>query len=47
MIQIGSVLIEEFRGIRKLSLDFSKRNFAICGPNGTAKVALSTPSSSS
>ena len=40
MIQIESVLIEEFRGIRKLTLDFQKKNFAICGPNGTGKSGV-------
>ena len=40
MIQIDSVLIEDFRGIRKLSLDFRRKNFAICGPNGTGKSGV-------
>ncbi len=40
MIQIESLLIEDFRGIRKLTLDFQKKNFAICGPNGTGKSGV-------
>jgi recombinational DNA repair ATPase RecF len=40
MIRINSILIEEFRGIRKLTLDFRGKNFAICGPNGTGKSGV-------
>jgi DNA repair exonuclease SbcCD ATPase subunit len=37
MIRIESITIEEFRGVRKLTLDFKGKNFSICGPNGTGK----------
>ena len=40
MIRINSITIEEFRGIRKLTLDFKDKNFAICGPNGTGKSGV-------
>jgi len=40
MIRIHSLGIEDFRGIRKLHLDFAGRNFAICGPNGTGKSGV-------
>ena len=40
MIRIHSLLIEDFRGIRKLQLDFQGQNFAICGPNGTGKSGV-------
>ena len=40
MIKIDSITIEEFRGIRKLTLDLNGKNFAICGPNGTGKSGV-------
>jgi recombinational DNA repair ATPase RecF len=40
MIQIESLVIEEFRGVRRLKLDLAKKNFAICGPNGTGKSGV-------
>lgn len=40
MIRIDSITIEEFRGIRDLTLDFKEKNFAICGPNGTGKSGV-------
>ncbi|WP_353428859.1 AAA family ATPase [Paracoccus denitrificans] len=40
MIQIKSIHIEEFRGIRQLDLDMSGGNFGICGPNGTGKSGV-------
>ena len=40
MIQVESITIKEFRGIRDLSLDLSARNFAVCGPNGTGKSGV-------
>lgn len=40
MIRIDTLTIEEFRGIRKLTLDFKGKNFAICGPNGTGKSGV-------
>jgi predicted ATP-dependent endonuclease of OLD family len=40
MIRIQSVTIEDFRGIRKLPVDFAGRNFVICGPNGSGKSGI-------
>ena len=40
MIKIDSITIEEFRGIRSLTLDFKQKNFAVCGPNGTGKSGI-------
>lgn len=40
MIQIESIVIKEFRGIKNLSLDMRKKNFAVCGPNGTGKSGI-------
>ncbi|WP_447600264.1 AAA family ATPase [Nitrospira sp. Nam80] len=40
MIRVVSLVIEEFRGIHKLSLTSSGQNFAICGPNGTGKSGV-------
>lgn len=40
MIQIESITIKEFRGIRDLSLSMSAKNFAVCGPNGTGKSGV-------
>lgn len=40
MIRIQSLVIEEFRGIRKLKLTLGTTNFAICGPNGTGKSGV-------
>jgi recombinational DNA repair ATPase RecF len=40
MIRIDSIKIEEFRGIRHLSLDLNGRNFAVCGANGTGKSGV-------
>lgn len=40
MIQIKTIKIEEFRGIRELSLDLEGGNFGICGPNGTGKSGV-------
>ena len=40
MIQIETIEIEEFRGIRKLTLALNKKNFGICGPNGTGKSGI-------
>lgn len=40
MIQIETIEIEEFRGIRKLMLSLNKQNFGICGPNGTGKSGI-------
>ena len=31
MIRVDSITIKEFRGIRDLTLDFKKKNFAIWG----------------
>lgn len=40
MIQVDSITIKEFRGIRDLTLDFKGKNFAVCGPNGTGKSGV-------
>ena len=40
MIRIKTMKIEEFRGIRELSLDLEGANFGICGPNGTGKSGV-------
>jgi recombinational DNA repair ATPase RecF len=40
MIRLQSIVIQEFRGIHKLLLNPSGRNFAICGPNGTGKSGV-------
>jgi DNA repair exonuclease SbcCD ATPase subunit len=40
LILADSITIEEFRGIRRLTLDFKKKNFAVCGPNGTGKSGI-------
>src|SRR5208337_2689327 len=40
MIKIESIEISEFRGIRHMKLDFSSKNFAVCGPNGTGKSGV-------
>ncbi|UWQ46868.1 AAA family ATPase [Leisingera aquaemixtae] len=40
MIRIKMIKIEEFRGIRELSLDLEGDNFGICGPNGTGKSGV-------
>lgn len=40
MIRVDSIVIKEFRGIRDLTLDFTGKNYAICGPNGTGKSGV-------
>lgn len=40
MICIKAIHIEEFRGIRDLTLDLKEENFGICGPNGTGKSGV-------
>lgn len=40
MIRLDSIRIEEFRGIRDLTLDLAGKNYGICGPNGTGKSGL-------
>lgn len=40
MIKLESIHVEEVRGIRKLDLDFQKKNFAISGPNGSGKSGV-------
>ncbi|MCY0150217.1 AAA family ATPase [Hoeflea sp. G2-23] len=40
MIRIKTIKIEEFRGIRELSLDLEGDNFGVCGPNGTGKSGV-------
>lgn len=40
MIKVDKIQIEEFRGIRNLTLEFNGKNYAICGPNGTGKSGV-------
>lgn len=40
MIRIEKIEINDFRGIRKLTLDLAKRNFGVAGPNGTGKSGI-------
>ena len=40
MIRIKTIKIEEFRGIRELSLNLEGGNFGLCGPNGTGKSGV-------
>src|SRR5712664_1664609 len=40
MIQIETLLIEDFSRIRRLKLDLATKNFAVCGPNGTGKSGV-------
>lgn len=40
MIRIKMIKIEEFRGIRELSLDLQEESYGICGPNGTGKSGV-------
>lgn len=40
MIRVESITIQEFRGVRNLTLNLGGRNFAVCGPNGTGKSGL-------
>lgn len=40
MIRLNSIHIEEFRGIRGLTLDLAGKNYGICGPNGTGKSGV-------
>lgn len=40
MIQIESVHIEEFRGIRDLTLVLNRGNFVVSGPNGSGKSGV-------
>jgi ATP:corrinoid adenosyltransferase len=40
VIRIKTIHIEEFRGIRDLTLDLGGNNFGICGSNGTGKSGV-------
>ncbi|RWM47844.1 MAG: chromosome segregation protein SMC [Mesorhizobium sp.] len=40
MIRIDKIRIEQFRGIRELTLSLNGQNFAACGPNGTGKSGI-------
>lgn len=40
MITVERIKIEEFRGIRDLTVDLGDKNFAVCGPNGTGKSGI-------
>jgi hypothetical protein len=40
VIRVDTISIKEFRGIRDLTLHLARKNFAICGPNGTGKSGV-------
>ena len=40
MITVERIKIQEFRGIRELTVDLGSANFAVCGPNGTGKSGI-------
>ncbi len=40
MIRIQTIRIQEFRGIRDLTLNLNGQSFAACGPNGTGKSGI-------
>jgi hypothetical protein len=40
MILVKKIEVFEFRGVRHLEIDFKKKNFAICGKNGTGKSGI-------
>jgi len=40
MIQLESITVEEFRGIRFMELDLGSRSFVIHGPNGSGKSGI-------
>jgi len=40
VIQIKSLHIENFRGIRALTLNLARKNFGVYGPNGTGKSGI-------
>lgn len=40
MITVERIKIEEFRGVRELTVDLGSTNFAVCGPNGTGKSGI-------
>jgi recombinational DNA repair ATPase RecF len=40
MIKVESIRIEEFRGIRDLTMTLNRKNFSVCGPNGTGKSGV-------
>ena len=40
MIRLESIEIEQFRGIKNLHIDLRRKNFGICGPNGTGKSGV-------
>lgn len=40
MIKVETLTISEFRGIRDITLPLGRKNFAVCGPNGTGKSGV-------
>src|SRR5579871_2178731 len=40
MIRVDAIVVEEFRGIRNITLELGGKNFAVCGPNGTGKSGI-------
>src|SRR6266404_5615223 len=40
MIKLESLTIDEFRGIRHLTITPEAKSFVVCGPNGTGKSGI-------
>lgn len=40
MIKVDTIRIQEFRGMRDLTVTMGGKNFAVCGPNGTGKSGI-------
>src|SRR6202795_212674 len=40
MIKVLKIEVQDFRGLRDLTIDFKGENFAVCGPNGTGKSGV-------
>lgn len=40
MIQVQTLRVEEFRGIRELELNMDSSSFAVLGPNGSGKSGV-------
>ena len=38
MIEVESLTIFEFRGIKELTLPLNRKDFSVCGPTGTGKM---------
>lgn len=46
MIQLKSIRVEEFRGIRELELELNCKSFVVLGPTALARVGWLMPSTS-